>query len=89
MLVNRSVRYELQLQGLTVGRGVGFETSFCNGIIGQWWTQEVKPNLTKVYGKCKSLVSKANTAGDVLGQTVQQETKKLEGKPFAVMVHEP
>jgi hypothetical protein len=41
-----------------------------------------------VYGKFKPLVSKANTAGDVLGQAFQPAGEELVGKPFAVLVCE-
>jgi hypothetical protein len=88
MLFNRSVRYELQLQACAMDRRVRFETLSCNGSIGQWWTLEGNPVLTRMYENFKCLVSKANTVGNVLGQAVQQAAEELEGKPFAVMVRE-
>jgi hypothetical protein len=54
-----------------LARRVRFEKPSSNRRMSQWWTQEAKPILTRMYGKFKSLVSKANTAGDVLGQAVQ------------------
>jgi len=72
MLVNRSVRYELQLQACAMGRRVRFETASCNESIGQWWTQEANPNLTRMYEKFMCLVSKTNTAGYVFGQADKQ-----------------
>ena len=71
MIVNRRIRYQFQLQTCAMGRSVGFETTSSNRSINQWWTQEAKLNLSKVYGKFNSLVHKANTAGVVLGQTGQ------------------
>jgi hypothetical protein len=41
-----------------MGRRVRFETPSSNRNIGQWWTQEAKPVLTRTYGKFTSLVSK-------------------------------
>jgi len=42
-----------------------------------------KPNLTRVCRKFNSLVSKANTAGNVLGQAVQHAAEKLAGKTIS------
>jgi hypothetical protein len=69
-----------------MGRRVRFERPSSNRSIGQWWTKEAEPNLTRVYVKFKSLVSKANTVGNVLGKTVQPADEELSGKPFAVLV---
>ena len=69
-----------------MGRRVRFETPSSNRSIGQWWTQEAKPVLTRMYGKFKSQASKANTAGDVVGQAVQQAAEELAGIPFVLLV---
>jgi hypothetical protein len=71
-----------------VDRTVTFGTPSSGRSIGQWWNQDAKPQLTRVYGKLKSLISKANKVGDVLGQAVQPPAKQLAGKPFAVLVCE-
>jgi hypothetical protein len=71
-----------------MGRRVRFETPSSDRSIGHWQNQEAKPNLTRDYRKFKSLLSKGNTEGDVLGQAVQPAGEELGGKPFSVLVCE-
>jgi hypothetical protein len=53
-----------------MGRRVSFEKPPSYRSIDQWWTQKAETYLTRLNGKFNSLISRANTVGDMTGQAV-------------------
>jgi hypothetical protein len=62
------------------GGRVSFEKPPSDRSIGQWWTQEAEPHLTRLYGKFNCLISRANIVGGLFGQAVQQLLCCCEGE---------